>query len=122
MRTAWSANNATATSRSTGSGGLDADRMRGVWVERRDSDPHLPHRGAKCDRSETAGRLPCGGLGPWLKPVEDGRGLFDDRAGYVTRERVPDDVSLAFRDYCAKLAELSEMLARCRAVAAYDVG
>src|SRR4029077_6941146 len=53
MRSACSANSATATSRSTGSGGLDADRIRRVWVERLDRNGHLLDREAKCDPPET---------------------------------------------------------------------
>src|SRR5438477_1987565 len=54
-RRACSANSATTTSRSTGSGGLGADRMRRVWVGRSDRDRYDLHRVAKCDRSETLG-------------------------------------------------------------------
>src|SRR5437879_3255888 len=53
MRSAWSAKTASTRTRSTGTGGLDVDRMRRVWVGRLDRNRHLFDRGAKCDRSET---------------------------------------------------------------------
>src|SRR6267143_3094942 len=55
IRSACTAKIASTTIRSTGIGGLDADRMRRVWVERLDRDRHLLGRCAKCDRSETFG-------------------------------------------------------------------
>src|SRR6267142_2846305 len=55
MRSAWNAKSATAMSRSTGSGGLDADRMRRVWASDLAGDRDLLDGCPKCDRSETLG-------------------------------------------------------------------
>jgi len=57
-----------------------------------------------------------------LELVEGRGGLFDDRTGYVVREAVPNDVAGSFGDDRSYPAQNPEVLARCRAIAADNVG
>src|SRR5438874_9458494 len=66
--------------------------------------------------------LPRSGGRPWLKLVEDGSRLLDDRAGHIVRKYVPDYVALALGDDGADLAKHSQVLTRRGAVPADDVG